>query len=114
MKHELSLPPEFIQASRSCQGDTARLRRFLQKLLRGEAVSVATIGGSVTGARVAPELLRAPCCSVLRCAVCNWPCTLRLAEACSRGRRWLPLRCGPDAAKLCRTASRGLRVKERA
>ena len=50
MKHELSVPPEFIQASRSCQGDTARLRRFLQKLLRGEAVSVATIGGSVTGA----------------------------------------------------------------
>ena len=49
MKHELSLTPEFIQASRSCQGDTSRLRKFLQKLLRGEAVSVATIGGSVTG-----------------------------------------------------------------
>ena len=50
MKHELSLTPEFVQASRSCQGDTSRLRRFLQKLLRGEAVSIATIGGSVTGA----------------------------------------------------------------
>ena len=49
MKHELSLTPEFIQASRSCQGDTSRLRKFLQKLLRGEAVTVATIGGSVTG-----------------------------------------------------------------
>ncbi len=54
MKHELSVPPEFIQASRSCQGDTARLREFLQKLLRGEAVSVATIGGSVTGAASRP------------------------------------------------------------
>jgi hypothetical protein len=53
MKHELSLSPEFIQASRSCQGDSARLRKFLQKLLRGEAVSVATIGGSVTGTLLA-------------------------------------------------------------
>ena len=55
MKHELSLSPEFIQASRSCQGDSARLRKFLQKLLRGEAVSVATIGGSVTGALSTPS-----------------------------------------------------------
>ena len=56
-----TLPRRVRRAARACHGDTRRLENVVRRLLRGEAVSIVALGGSVTGERlqrVSPECSR--------------------------------------------------------
>lgn len=48
-KHQVGIPSTALRRSVS-YGDPERLQRAMQKLLRGEPITIATVGGSVTGA----------------------------------------------------------------
>lgn len=49
-QHHFGLPDAVLRRAVSHNGDSERLWRVLGKLIRGEAITVATVGGSVTGA----------------------------------------------------------------
>ena len=51
---QLGLSEARLRAAVSYGGNPERLQRVLQKLIRGRAVNIATIGGSVTGAPMLP------------------------------------------------------------
>ena len=48
-RHEMGFPEERLRRAVSYAGTSERLHRALHKLIRGDAVTVATVGGSVTG-----------------------------------------------------------------
>ena len=49
-QHEMGLPEGRLRRAVSYGGNNERLQRALHKLIRGDPVTVATVGGSVTGA----------------------------------------------------------------
>lgn len=48
-QHDMGLPEERLRRSVSFAGDPERLHRVLHKLIRGDAITISTVGGSVTG-----------------------------------------------------------------
>lgn len=49
-QHEMGLPEGRLRRAVSYGGNNERLQRALHKLIRGDPITVATVGGSVTGA----------------------------------------------------------------
>jgi len=49
-QHDMGLPEARLRRAVSYGGNPERLHRALHKLIRGDAITVATVGGSVTGA----------------------------------------------------------------
>ena len=54
-KHDMGLPEGRLRRAVSYGGNNERLQRALHKLIRGDPITVATVGGSVTGVHSAPE-----------------------------------------------------------
>lgn len=57
---ELSFPEERLRRAVSYGGNPERLQRVLQKLMRGEPINVAVVGGSVTGTRSCADACTIP------------------------------------------------------
>ncbi len=48
--YDMALPEERLRRAVSYGGSAERIHRVLHKLIRGDAITVAAVGGSVTGA----------------------------------------------------------------